>query len=67
MPVLILKSVPEFTGESSTSPIEKCQEVPNVCNIHGVSKDDAMVRLLASSLKGKVLQWYRGFASQLYY
>ena len=33
----------------------------NVCNIHGITKDDVAVRILASSLKGKVLQWYRGF------
>ena len=34
----------------------------NVCNIHGITEDDVAVRLLASSLKGKALQWYRGLA-----
>ena len=32
----------------------------NVCNIHGVIEYDVVVRLIASSLKGKPLQWYRG-------
>ena len=36
------------------------QEVSNVYNIHGVTKDDVVVRLLASSLKFKALKWYRG-------
>lgn len=55
-----LKSIPEFTGETSISPIEHIQEVSNVCNIHGITEDDVVVRLLDSSLKGKALQWYRG-------
>ena len=53
------KSLPFFTGETSISPIEHIQEVSNVCNIHGVTKDDVAVSLLATSLKGKALQWYR--------
>lgn len=55
-----LKSLPYFTSETSVSPIEHIQEVSNICNTNGVTKDDVVVRLLGSSLKGKELQWYRG-------
>ena len=54
-----LKILPFFNGETLISPIEHIQEVSNVCNIHGVIEDDVTIRLLASSLKGKALQWYR--------
>ena len=55
IPVAALKSIPEFTGETSISPLEHIQEVANVCNIHGIIEDDVVVRLLTSSLKGKAL------------
>lgn len=56
---LALKSLPFFTGETHISPLEHIQEVSNVCSIHGVTQDNVAVRLLASSLKGKSLQWFR--------
>ena len=62
IPIAILKSIPEFTSETSISPLEHIQEVENVCNSHGITEDDVAVRLLASSLTGKALQWYRGLA-----
>ena len=62
IPVASIKGIPKFTGETSISPLEHIQEVANVCNIHGIIEDDVAVRLLASSLKGKALQWYRGLA-----
>ena len=62
IPIAALKSIPEFTGETSISPLEHIQDVANVCNIHGIIEDDVVVRLIASSLKGKALQWYRGLA-----
>lgn len=55
-----LKSLPDFTSETSISPIEHIQEVSNICNIHDIIKDDVAIILLASSLKGNALQWYRG-------
>ena len=55
IPVSTLKSIPEFTSETSISPLEHIQEVANVFNIHGISEDDVKVKLLASSLKGKEL------------
>ena len=62
IPIAALRSIPEFTGETSISPLEHIQEVVNVFNIHGITEDDFAVRLLASSLKEKALQWYRGLA-----
>lgn len=62
IPVFALKSIPDFTGETFISPLEHIQEVANVYNIHGITEDDVAVRLLATSLKGKALQWYRGLA-----
>ena len=50
IPIAVLKSIPEFTGETSISPLEHIQEVSNVCNIHGITEYDVVVRLLASSL-----------------
>ena len=62
IPIAALKSIPKFIGETSIFPLEHIQEVANVCNIHGITENDVIVRLLASSLKGKALQWYRGLA-----
>lgn len=59
--VSALKSIPNFTGETSISPIEHIQKISNVYNIHGITEVADVVRLLASSLKGKALQWYRSF------
>ena len=39
IPIEALKSILEFTGETSISPLEHIQEVENVFNIHGISKD----------------------------
>lgn len=60
IPVSTPKSLPKFTGETSITPLENIQEISNVCNIHGITKDDVIVRLLVSSFKGKALQCYRG-------
>ena len=62
IPISTLKSTLEFTGETSISPLEYIQDMSNICNIHSITEDDVTVRLLASSLKGKALQWYRGLA-----
>lgn len=60
IPPFALKILPFFTGETTVTPLEHIQEVSNVCNFHGVIEDNVAVRLLASSLKGKALQWFRG-------
>ena len=58
--VSTFKSIPDFTGETSISPMEHIQDISNVYNIHGIIEDDVAIRILASSLKDKELQWYRG-------
>lgn len=45
-----LKSLLDFIGEAYISPIEHMQEVSNIYTIHGITEDDFVVRLLASSL-----------------
>jgi hypothetical protein len=55
IPVSALKTIPNFTGETSIPPLEHIQDVANVYNIHGITEDDVAVRLLASSLKGKAI------------
>lgn len=58
--VSALKYIPNFIGETSISPMEHIQEISNFCNKHGIIGNNFVVRLLASSLKGKALEWYRG-------
>lgn len=60
--VATLKSIPDFTSETFISPLEHIQEVANVYNIHGIIEDDVAIRILASYLKGKYLQWYKGLS-----
>lgn len=55
IPPSTLKSLPFFTSETSISPLEHIKEVFNVCIFHSVIKDNFVVRLLGSSLKGKTL------------
>ena len=40
IPISALKSILEFTGETSISPLEHIQEVANVYNIHRIIEDD---------------------------
>lgn len=63
IPVAALKSIPYFTGETTTTPIEHIQDIADICSVHNITQDDVGVRLLATSLKGKALQWYRGLSS----
>lgn len=57
--VATLKSIPDSTSENFILPLEKIQEVENIYYIHSITKDDVAIRILASSLKRKALQWYR--------
>ena len=38
-------------------------DVAGLAKIHNIQHEDVMVRLLAQSFKGKVLDWYRGLAN----
>lgn len=59
IPISSLKSLPNFTGETSISPIKHIQEISNIYNKRDIIEDDVSIRILASSLKGKSVQWYR--------
>ena len=61
IPVSTLKSILKFIGETSISRLEHIEDIVNMCNICGISKNYVVVRLLASSLEGKALQWYKDF------
>lgn len=60
--VAALKAIPYFTRETSTSLKEHIHDVSRICTMFDVTKDNVAVRFLASSFKGKDLQWYRGLA-----
>lgn len=49
-----------FTREDQTSPIEHIRDIASLCGLHHVTQDNFDVILLAMSLKGKTLQWFRG-------
>lgn len=52
--------MPIFTGEDQTSAIEHMRDVSSLYGLYHITHDDVYVRLLATSLKGKALQWFRG-------
>ena len=45
IPIVALKSIPEFTGETSMSPLEQIQEVATISNIHGIIEDALVLAL----------------------
>ncbi|KAH9317715.1 hypothetical protein KI387_019484, partial [Taxus chinensis] len=53
-----LKNIPFFTGENHTTPGDHVKDIANVCAIHEINEMDVAVKLLASSFKGKALQWF---------
>ncbi|KAH9296981.1 hypothetical protein KI387_028663, partial [Taxus chinensis] len=63
VPIAALKSIPYFTGENQTSLSDHVQDIVNVCTIHEIHEMDIAVKLLASSFKGKVSQWFRSLTT----
>ncbi|KAH9314391.1 hypothetical protein KI387_023018, partial [Taxus chinensis] len=63
IPVAALKNIPYFTGENHTTPIDHIQDIANACAIHEINEMDVAVKLLASSFKGKALQWFRSLTT----
>ena len=59
IPLAALKSLPDFTGENQTTTYEHIRDVATLCNVHHVTEEDVATKLLAASLKGKALQWFR--------
>ncbi|KAH9327816.1 hypothetical protein KI387_043750 [Taxus chinensis] len=57
VPIAALKNIPFFTTENHTTPGDHVKYIANVCAIHEINEMDVAVKLLASSFKGKALQW----------
>lgn len=60
IPLNALKNIPYFIGNTVATQIEHIQDMANICFVHNITEDNVDVKLLATSLKGKELQWYRG-------
>jgi len=56
----VFKTLPRFEATIEKIAYEHCVDVVNLAKIHNIQHEDVMVRLLAQSFKGKVLDWYRG-------
>ncbi|KAH9299550.1 hypothetical protein KI387_031232, partial [Taxus chinensis] len=59
VPIAALNNIPCFTRENHTTPGDHVKDIANVCAIHEINEMDVAVKLLASSFKGKALQWFR--------
>ncbi|KAH9304363.1 hypothetical protein KI387_008767, partial [Taxus chinensis] len=59
VPIAALKNIPYFTRENQTTPGDHVKDIANVCAIHEIVEMKITVKLLASSFKGKSLQWFR--------
>lgn len=61
--IATLKNIPYFTRENQTTPGDHVKDIANICAIHSINEMQVAVKLLASSFKGKALQWFRILAS----
>ncbi|KAH9288742.1 hypothetical protein KI387_032859, partial [Taxus chinensis] len=59
IPVAALKSLPFYTGETHVTPVEHLFDAAKKYVVHNITEDNVAVRLLATSFKGKALQWFR--------
>lgn len=59
----VFKTFPNFDATSEKIAYEHYVDVVGLAKIHNIQHEDVMIRLLAQSFKGKVLEWYRGFAN----
>lgn len=60
IPVAALKSLPFFTREDQTTPIEHIRDIASLYGVDHVTQKNVALRLLFASFKGKALQWFRG-------
>lgn len=65
LPRVALKSLPIFTGEDHVTPIEHISDVTSLFVVHHITQGNIALKLLAASLKGKALQWFRGLLINL--
>jgi len=59
----VFKTLPEFDATIEKIAYEHYVDVVDLAKIHNIQHEDIIVRLLAQSFKGKVLDWYRGLAN----
>lgn len=59
VPLVALKSILDFIGEGKTTTFEHIRDVTTICSIHNITQEDMATKLLAASLKGKALEWFR--------
>ena len=62
IPLAVLKSLPDFTRETQTIAYEHIRDIATLCSVHHITHEDVAAKLLAASLKGKALQWFRSLA-----
>lgn len=62
IPIATLKSLPFYTMETYITPVEHILNVASICTLHNLKAENFAVRLLATSFKGKSLQWFRGLS-----
>lgn len=51
IPLVALKSLPEYLGEGQTTTLEHIRDVATLCYAHHITQDNVAVRLLATSLR----------------
>ncbi|KAH9293400.1 hypothetical protein KI387_041395, partial [Taxus chinensis] len=56
-------NIPFFTRENHTTPGDHVKDIANICAIHEINEMDVAVKLLASSFKGRALQWFRSLGA----
>ena len=55
IPLVALKSLPNFTREDQTTTYEHIRDVATLCIVHHITHEDVATKLLATYLKGKAL------------
>lgn len=51
----VFKTLPEFNATTNKTAYEHCVDVAGLAKFHNIQHEDVMLRLLAQSFKGKVL------------
>ena len=65
IPSTTLKILPYFTGENHVSAVEHIRDVAMLCGLHQVAHKDVVLKLLATSFKGKALIWFHSLPVNL--
>lgn len=60
IPLVVLNSLPFFTREDQTTPIEHIRGTFSLCGVHHITQENVAIKLLDASFKHKSLQWFIG-------